>query len=197
MAGFGLRRIVESGTFVWPWPTSRGLVIVTGATGGGGGGGGALCIQGLNLYGARGGDGGDGGGATTVTIGQTTYQAAGGNGGNGGDSGGLIDGKPVKGAIGPGCHYGDGAEGGRGGVVPPAPDRTVSDGGDGGRGFPGETRVVELENLSIGDTFQITVGEGGGGGGGGEGYEHGGTGAKGPGGSVLFIPIFEEREDAQ
>ena len=104
MAGLGLRRIVESGTFVWPWPTSRGLVIVTGATGGGGGG--ALCIQGLNLYGARGGDGGDGGGATMVTIGQTTYQAAGGNGGNGG---GLIDGKPVKGAIGPGCRYGDGA----------------------------------------------------------------------------------------
>ena len=81
--------------------------------------------------------------------------------------------------------------------MPPGPDRTVSDGGAGGRAFPGQTRVVELENLSVGDTFEITVGEGGGGGGGGEGCEQGGTGAKGPGGSALSIPIFEEREDAQ
>ena len=62
----GLKRILKSGTFEWPWPTAFGLAIITGAAGGGGGGGGALCIQGLNLYGSAGGGGGGGGAATTV-----------------------------------------------------------------------------------------------------------------------------------
>ena len=73
----------------------------------------------------------------------------------------------------------------------PRPGRTVSHGGNGGRGFPGETRVVELVDLSLGDTFQITVGGGGGGGRGGEGYENGGKGHQGIDGSVLFVPICE------
>ena len=187
----GLKRIVESGTFDWPWSTAFGLAIITGAAGGGGGGGGALCVQGLNLYGAAGGGGGGGGAATTVKIGQTTYQAAGGNGGAAAAGGSLIDGEPMKGTAGAGCQYGDGGDGGRGAMVTPNPDRIVSDGGDGGRGFPAETLVVDLADLSLGDTFQVTVGVGGGGGSGGEGYEAGDMGAGGLDGSVLFVPIFE------
>ena len=80
--------------------------------------------------------------------------------------------------------------------MPPSRERIVSNGGDGGKGFPGETLFVELADLSVGDSFQITVGEGGGGGSGGEGYEIGGDGGKGIGGSVIFIPIFEEQGDA-
>ena len=38
----GLRRVAESGTFVWPWSAARGLAVVSGAAGGGGGGGGAV-----------------------------------------------------------------------------------------------------------------------------------------------------------
>ena len=85
IAGTGIVRIVESGTYEWPWSTALGLVIIAGAAGGGGAGGGAFCIEGLNLYGAGGGGGGGGGGATTVTVGATTYRAAGGSGGGGGD----------------------------------------------------------------------------------------------------------------
>ena len=125
-----------------------------------------------------------------MKIGETTYQAAGGNGGGGG-GGSFIDGKPTKGTDGAGCRYGDGGDGGPGAVVSPRPGRTVSHGGNGGRGFPGETRVVELADLSLGDTFQITVGGGGGGGRGGEGYENGGKGHQGIDGSVLFVPICE------
>ena len=51
----GQSLIVETGIFEWPWHTPFGLAIITGACGGGGGGGGALCIHGLNLYGAGGG----------------------------------------------------------------------------------------------------------------------------------------------
>ena len=121
----GLRRIVESGTFEWPWPTPHGLIVMTGAAGGGGGGGGALCIQGLNLYGARGGGGGRGGTATTLTIGPKELQAAGGNGGGGGDGGGLTDGEPTEATCGVGCRYGNGGEGGQGATAYPASDRTV------------------------------------------------------------------------
>ena len=192
----GLRRIRKSGTFEWPWPTSHGLIVVTGAAGGGGGGGGAFCIQGLNLYGARGGRGGRGGTATTLATGTRTFPAAGGNGGGGGSGGGLTDGEPTQAKRGVGCRYGNGGEGGQGATAYPIPDRTVSNGGDGGRGFPGETLVVELLDLSAGDVFQITIGEGGDGGRGGDGYVNGGAGAKGTGGSVLFVPIFDEQGDA-
>ena len=191
----GLIRIVESGTFEWPWSTALGLVVVRGAAGGGGGGGGAFCIEGLNLYGSRGGGGGGGGIATTVTIQEKTHQAVGGNGGGGGDGGGFVDGQPKNGKNGLGSHYGDGGEGGQGAAVPVNPGRTVSNGGNGGKGLPGETILVEPRDLSVGDPFQITVGDGGGGGRGGEGYERGSMGGTGAGGSVIFIPIFEERGD--
>ena len=193
MGKTGVRRIVETGAFKWPWPTALGLVIVRGAAGGGGGGGGALCIQGLNVYGSRGGGGGRGGTVTTVTIRQRIYQASGGNGGAGGGGGSFIDGKPAEGANGLGCHFGDGGEGGRGAAVPASRERIVSNGGDGGKGFPGETLLMELADLSVGDAFEITVGVGGGVGSGGEGYEKGGDGGKGIGGSVIFIPIFQEQ----
>ena len=79
-------------------------------------------------------------------------------------------------------------------MVAPSPKQTASNGGNGGRGFPGETLVVELTGLSVGDAIQISVG--GGGGGGGMGYERGQEGANGLAGSVLLIPIFEELGDA-
>jgi hypothetical protein len=68
----------------------------------------------------------------------------------------------------------------------------VSNGGHGGKGFPGETRIVELDGLSNGDRFEVDVGQGGQGGGGGAGYKHGDTGAEGEGGFVLFVPLSTE-----
>lgn len=194
MQATGHRRVVKSGIFEWPWTESHGLMLIAGAAGGGGGGGGAFCLEGLNLFGAGGGGGGGGGGPTSVELGETTYKAAGGNGGAGGGGGGLHEGKPVKGMHGKGCHYGDGGDGGDGAGVPPTDGRLTSDGGKGGKGFPGETRIVELTDLSVGDHFEIKVGRGGGGGGGGKGYKNGDEGIAGAGGFVLFVPVLAEEE---
>ena len=191
----GVSRVVESGVFVWPWTESQGLLVISGAAGGGGGGGGAFCLEGLNLYGASGGGGGGGGEATNVQRGNARYQAAGGNGGGGGGGGGLHEGKPVEGKQGKGCHYGDGGDGGRGAVVPLVDGRLASNGGNGGKGFPGETQIVELTDLSVGDRFEIKVGRGGGGGGGGKGFETGDVGVAGANGFVLFVPVFADKGD--
>ena len=188
--GFG--RVVESGVFVWPWTESQGLLVIRGAAGGGGGGGGAFCIEGLNLYGAGGGGGGGGGEATSVKCGNARYLAEGGTGGDGGGGGGLHEGKPVEGTHGKGCHYGDGGEGGRGAAAPPVEGRLASNGGNGGKGFPGETKIVELANLSVGHHFEIKIGKGGGGGGGGKGYETGDPGDDGTDGFVLFVPVHAD-----
>ena len=166
-----------------------------GAAGGGGGGGGALCVEGLNLFGAAGGGGGGGGAETTMRAGEVIYRAAGGSGGDGGAGGGLEDAQPIRGTNGKGCHYGGGGDGGGGAIVPPAKGRIASDGGDGGKGFPGETRIIELHGLSEGDQFEIKVGQGGDGGGGGGGYKIGDAGAKGIDGSVVFVPLFAEKGD--
>ena len=191
----GFIRVVESGVFVWPWTETQGLLVVGGAAGGGGGGGGGFCIEGLNLFGAGGGGGGGGGKATGVKRGNANYQAVGGNGGEGGSGGGLHEGEPVKGKHGKGCHHGDGGDGGRGAVVPPVDGRIASNGGDGGKGFPGETQIVELANLSVGDRFEIKVGKGGNGGGSGKGYEKGNIGVAGADGFVLFVPVFADKGD--
>ena len=189
-----LHRITESGYFEWPWAASSGLAIIAGAAGGGGGGGGAFCLEGLNLFGAGGGGGGGGGGTTTLKAGEESYRAVGGNGGDGGGGGGLEDGHPVHGTDGKGCHYGLGGDGGAKAVVRPAEGRLVSDGGEGGKGFPGETLLVELQGLSKGDEMKIEVGRGGGGGGGGEGYKQGGKGAVGANGFVVFVPLHVDKE---
>ena len=76
-----LGRVSPSGIFEWPWATPAGLAIITGASGGGGG---ALCLEGLNLFGAGGSGGGSGGGGTTLKVGEKTHRAHGGNGGDGG-----------------------------------------------------------------------------------------------------------------
>ena len=151
-----LYRVVESGDFVWPWAASHGLLVICGGAGGGAGGGGALCLEGLNLYGAGGGGGGGGAEATSVKHGETVYQAA----------------------------------GGLGAEVPHSDGRLTSSGGDGGKGFPGETLIVELADLSVGDHFEIRIGKGGGGGDGGKGYETGNAGVAGADGFVLFVPLF-------
>ena len=189
MQDAALRRVTQSGSFEWPWSASTGIAIIVGASGGGGGGGGALCLEGLNLFGAGGGGGGGGGGATTLKTGEQTYQAFGGGGGDGGGGGGLDDGQPVNGNNGKGCRHGDGGSGGRGAVASPAADRLVSNGGDGGKGFPGETRVVELHGLSKGDRLEVEIGQRGRGGGGGKGFETGGSGSEGADGSVIFVPL--------
>ena len=48
----------------------------------------------------------------------------------------------------------DGGDGGRRAIVSPADGRLASNGGDGGKGFPGETKIVEVANLSVGDRFE-------------------------------------------
>ena len=75
-------------------------------------------------------------------------------------------------------------------VVPPMDGRLVSNGGAGGKGFPGETLIVELSDLSVGDRFEINIGSGGAGGGGGIGHETGIVGVAGVNGFVLFVPLF-------
>ena len=193
----GLRRITESGTFMWPWSATRGVAVISGAAGGGGGGGGAFCMQGLNLHGAAGGGGGGGGAATTLQFGQRLHVASGGNGGGGGSSGGITrDGKPLHGNNGRGCNFGR-SDGGKGATLDETDDRVVANGGDGGRGCPGETVIVELSELSGGDIFEITVGQGGGGGGGGQGFESGGDGRRGIDGDVLFVPVYDEQDVAR
>ena len=196
MRDAALHRITESGNFEWPWAAPTGLAIITGAAGGGGGGG-AFCLEGLNLFGAGGGGGGGRGGATTLQAGEESYRAAGGNGGNGGAGGGLDDGHPVNGINGKGCHYGLGGDGGAGAVAPPAEGRLVSNGGNGGKGFPGETLLVELQGLSKGDEIKIEVGRAGGGGGGGKGYGKGSTGAIGADEFVVFVLLHVDKERGQ
>ena len=192
----GLRRITESGTFVWPWSAARGVAVISGAAGGGGGGGGAFCMQGLNLHGAAGGGGGGGGAATTLQIGQRLYVASGGNGGGGGSGGGITgDGKPLNGNNGQGCNFGR-SDGGKGATLDKTDDRVVANGGDGGRGYPGETIIVELSELSAGDVFEIAIGQAGGGGGGGPGFENGCDGSGGIDGDVLFVPVYDEQDIA-
>lgn len=183
-------RVTETGAFSWPWDTSRGLAVIAGAAGGGGGGGGALCLEGLNFHGSGGGRGGRGGGGTTLLVGERLHVARGGSGGGGGGGGGIKDGEPLRGKDGAGCHFGL-SDGGAGGRPSAAPDRIVAEGGDGGRGFPGETVVVELEDLTVGDALQIQVGEGGAGGAGGAGYEEGRGGTSGQNGHVLIVPLTE------
>lgn len=184
------RRIIESGTFKWPWHTPHGLAIMSGAAGGGGGGGGAVCIEGLNIFGAAGGEGGDGGDATTLVVRERLCVAAGGNGGYGGDSGSIIDGKPQEAGQGSGCHFGPGGDGGSGTDVARAEDRIVSDGGGGGKGYPGETKVVEFSDMSCGDEIVVEIGNGGNGGRAGSGFEPGDDGDVGQNGWVLLVPIY-------
>ena len=196
MRDTALKCITESGPFEWPWATAHGLAIIVGAAGGGGGGGGVFCLEGLNLFGASGGGGGGGGAATTIRVGEEIHEAFGGSGGDGGAGGSIVDGNPVKGKHGRGCNYGGGGSGGHGAVASPAEGRLAADGGNGGKGFPGQARIVTLRGLSKGDRFEIAVGEGGGGGDGGSGYERGGTGVRGIGGSVLLVPLFPEQGES-
>ena len=191
MTSTGSSRIVESGVFEWPWTASHGLLVIGGVSGGGGGGGGALCLEGLNLYGAGGGGGGGGGGMTRVGHKGVHYDASGGNGGDGGGGGGLREGTPVQGESGKGGSYGHGGGGGAGAEATPSEGRVVAGGGDGGRGFPGEVKVIEVSHLSVGDRFEIEIGIGGRGGYAGRGYERGTEGVTGAGGFVLLVPVYE------
>ena len=191
MKAGGFRRIVESGDFEWPWQVARGLMIISGASGGGGGGGGAFCWKGLILHGGGGGGGGGGGVRTTVKRGQEVLRASGGNGGGGGAGGGFSNGKPIPGKNGFGCKFG-GVPGGRRGTVDnenESSDWIFADGGDGGGGFPGETVIVPLDDLSMGELFEITIGQAGGSGKGGEGFVNGSDGSIGNDGSVYFVPL--------
>ena len=193
MSEEGLKRIAESGTYTWPWSTPFGLLIITGGSGGGGGGGGAFCIKGLNTYGGAGGKGGIGGKLTRVIIKPMIYMASGGNGGNGGSGGGIINGQPSAGAHGKGCLHGPGSEGGLGGqVTPDAALSIFSNGGNGGRGFPGQTLITDVENLLVGTVLDVVIGEGGPGGMGGDGYKKGSDGDLGPRGHVVMVPIFKK-----
>jgi hypothetical protein len=82
--------------------------------------------------------------------------------------------------------------GGQGGTLQESAGRIVSAGGSGGLGFLGQTIVVELTDMSFGEAFQITVGQGGSGG---AGFETGRDGLAGPNGSVCLVPIFEGGDD--
>ena len=180
----GVHQVENSGDFKWPWPTRRCLLVVHGAAGGGG----AFCVDGLTLYGAAGGDGGEG---TFVQYKERTWVAHGGNGGAGGGGGGLDEGAPKDGEERSGCRYGDGGDGGHGADVP-EDDRLAAVGGTGGKGFPGETLVVEIDDLSVGDIFEINVGRGGDGGAGGEGFRTGYTGESGANGLVVIAALLDD-----
>ena len=188
----GVRKIVESGNFEWAWETARGLLIISGADGGGGGGGGAFSMQELNLCVGEGGEGGVGGGPTTVEVGGRTHGASGGAGGGGGGGAGINNGKPARGKDGAGCHYGDihGGLGARGSGEDQDSGKILAEGGNGGRGFPGETRIVELDDLTVGADFKVDIGQGGRGGRGAPGYVEGKDGSDGNNGCVVLVPIF-------
>lgn len=188
----GIQKIVESGNFEWAWKTARGLLVITGAAGGGGGGGGAFYMQESDLCVGEGGEGGEGGGPTTVEVGGRTHGASGGAGGGGGGGAGIKNGKPARGKDGVGCHYGDihGGLGANGSGEDHGSNKILAEGGSGGRGFPGETRVVELDNLTIDTDFKVSIGQGGSGGRGAAGYVQGKHGSDGNNGYVVLVPIF-------
>jgi len=106
----------------------------------------------------------------------------------GGGGGGIHAGRPVNGTNGKGCHYGLGGNGGAGAIVPKAEGRLVANGGNGGKGFAGETLIVELQGLSKGDEMKVEVGHGGSG----KGYAEGCAGAIGAGGFIVFVPLYSE-----
>ncbi len=102
---------------------------------------------------------------------------------------------PLAGVDGRGSHFGGGGDGGRGAeVTEPDPGQRVGKGGCGGKGFGGETLLVPLNDLSLGDRFNIAVGTGGGGGDGGKGFRDGGDADPGANGWVLFAPILPDKE---
>ena len=189
MSNRGLVRIEDSGDFTWDWSSSNGLLLLAGASGGGGGGGGAFCLEGLNLYGAVGGEGGEGGGPTHVIRDGQTYSVSGGAGGGGGGAGGLQDGELVVGRSGRGSHFGSGGDGGMGANPIQSDDQLIARGGDGGKGYPGEMQIFELSNLQLGESFEISIGAGGSGGSVGEGYMKGRDGQPGSNGFAIFIPL--------
>ena len=86
---------------------------------------------------------------------------------------------------------GGGGGGGTVGEKAESSDWIVADGGDGGTGFPGETVIFPLHDLSTGESFGITIGRGGGSGMGGEGFVPGKDGSIGNDGSVYFVPLFD------
>ena len=130
----------------------------------------------------------------SAARGLAVISGATGGGGGGGSGGGITrDGKPLHGNNGQGCNFGR-SDGGKGARADETDDRVVANGGDGGRGRPGETVIVELSELSVGDVFQITIGQGGGGGGGGPGFESGCDGSRGIDGHVLFVPVYDKQD---
>ena len=151
--------------------------------------------KGSNLRGGGGGGGGGGGRATLVRYRQQDYIAHGGAGGNGGGGGGFLNfDTPVEGETGRGCYFGKGGGGGHGATGIPGEGYITANGGDGGRGYPGETQIILLSSLSVGDRFEALIGRGGGGGGGGNGYMNGTSGLRGTHGHVLLIPTHASRE---
>ena len=117
------------------------------------------------------------------------FGAAGG-GGDGGDGGGYVDGCATPGKDGRGCGHKGGGEGGFGAKALNQNECVVAAGGRGGRGFPGQTRLVELQEITFGDVIEINVGKGGTGGSGGKGYVIGGDGSTGNDGVVVFVPLL-------
>ncbi|MYB34004.1 MAG: hypothetical protein F4X92_02545, partial [Gammaproteobacteria bacterium] len=67
--------------------------------------------------------------------------------GGGGGGGGIDQGNPVPGIHGWGCKHGDGGNGGQGGNILSGEGQIASIGGNGGKGFPGETLIFELSSL--------------------------------------------------
>lgn len=127
-------KVVESGTFSWPWPTSFGVAVIHG--GGGGQGGGATATTG--------GGGGAGGGATSIRVaGRERISADGGSGGAGGSpvGGGQRGHLGYSGAV--HIHaFGDAAQGtkigieiGKGGKGGASADPGGSAGADGVNGY--------------------------------------------------------------
>ncbi len=128
---------------------------------------------------------------TSVQYKDKEWSASGGDGGGGGGvqaTGSTT--QPLVAKDGSGCRFGKGGRGGIGASKPPS-GRLAYGGGSGGKGFPGETLVIEINSVAVGDPFDVTIGAGGRGGNGGDGLDPGSNGDDGGDGYVLFIPLFE------
>ena len=177
----------------------------SGGAGGAGGSGGNPGETGDTIGGGGPGGGGGGqqgtsGGNSSVLVNLQTYTANAGIGGGGGGGAGAGENDQYRqdGASVVGAGGGAGGAGGSGSTS----QNDGAPGGTGGSGNTGQLRIIDISNLSMNDTFMITVGVGGAGGYGGGGGgsrtnnantsngSNGSDGSVGSAGRVEILPLY-------